>query len=1582
MEGIPGFTEVTAPIESINPKIKASYDWEFITDSFLLNANTLKLQLIEKLKSNEVDILKVFYEIFISISEYPNRASCSLFINLSSEILSSLNFSSEKLDKINENLIILLSSFNNDNENIKKFIKDCTIDNKFKILYLNRNLLKSEGIFPDFSKYQYNDARNRVFSIDSYSSLHESSEGYSKFISAILSYMNNQNDDFENINNLIDLLMKLVFEFDLDNKRCFLILLNLLSQYFDKLPNLVIEIFRNTIWWRPKDLNSSTQSTIINYLTNYMGSDKCIELKLVTYLIKENILDFDSIYECLKPYDYNEVAKLLEKKQTNLKNGSGFKSLSALAMAAPLLPDSDDENDSNNSKSVINKQVDEIIELSIDEKFKSYWKFDLLEYLIDYKLLDYIFIILSEFPEIPLLSNIILHKLNKLLEELIDEFYYSFVDNLDITGLNEQSNISNMNIDEYLDILNKFLPFIRHKISENNTLMTKIVRIMDKSLKENIKDADFWFEIIQLHIFPSLLFTNNIPLINETFDIIKNNYSIELRYSLYDDYMKNYKKDLYLNYNYQMVEKKTKNILKRMSIENINISCRSLNKIVSINPICSSFTILTNIESYNSLIELICESSKFFNDYSWDVITYQILNKLSSNKNKIQNDGINYSQWYVNICQLIGKLSKLYTESFQLSPILKFIDNNLMINDFNIIYILKELIDSMTGIKSNNNLTIKQILRLNSGQSLRELVYFAINDNREYNFKSSNKLLKTLIENNLLNELIIILCQMNYKLIEIEDEKPLKFINERIDDINSLIHNLIIIIIMNLKSDEFEERIYSVNELVNSFNIEIQWVFEIWRKNLLVKFYDSDIYTPIRETFQEKVDFEKMNVEFFSIFWTLSLYDINFNDISYSTEEEDLNLQIKGVQLKLRRVEDLNEKEVKSLEDQYSKLNSIVKYIKIDKETHETNYNKILDKIENEKDKWFNNGDEEELLHIFEKCIIPRFQQSSFDAIFVGKFLFFINSVVNVKNYSLKNVLDLLFNTELLPITLFTNTTIDTENLALFYQIVLERLNNWWSDEEIFNKENKNFENYKDFKEIYFNWQVLLLNQIIKTLNSKSYTSLNNIISFLKVIMNNYPVIKEHSEILYDKLNEIIENDDREDIKLSSRALIGLIKFQDSKYVPIWEFYEMKEEDKLEAIKKRDEKNAILKAKEDEEKENERQLEKERELVNKPVAKPYGLVGLKSRVKKVEEKVEENSEEKVEEKVEQKTEDEVNDTKDDAVMPDVGDDQKVEDVTVSEDIKDESNGEFKEESNDIDEEKGEVKNEVPENEVGDEMEIDEEETKTEDTGAESVIDEVENNEFNGIESMNDNESIANIEDTESLNEDVNVQDILIDEQVKEEVEKIKELHNIEKDDVKEKNKLEKEVEKVKQESSNRSSPRTPVKSESIPNGPSLHTKYGNQNHNHNQSQKNQYQHNTTSSYNKYDNYNNYNNYNQNHSQNHYNNNNNNYHHQRQRQSQGQGQYQNNSYYNQRSSQHSSSSSPSTTTTTSATTSSSAAKPPPRRSAPPPPLPPPPPPPATGSTNNSGSSNSNQQTRRLRRNYYDNNGNNNRKRSKY
>lgn len=1180
------------------------FNWSILTNEALEDIEKLIKDLYTEISNDNLEPNSLWFELFTIICDFPNRLELDSCVKLANGVIFSLTDIKSRVS-ISTECLIVLEAMNHDNL-LDAFAKNVQIDIRIKTLHLDPTLLRSQGIFPDLLKYKYNDVKNNVFAIESYSSLHESSEGYSIFITEILIAIENHNET--SINDLWDNLNSTMAFHKLDYNRCFLLLLSITSFYLKSHEQFILALWENSLWWKPVEINYTLQTVITDYLLNFQGTE-LKELNIITLFIKYGIFDFNTIYNSLGPLDFNikdgtdiefkpseEMENLFKEWDEDNKKKNQVVSVSALSMAAPLALDSDDEGESNTTKSKSKlKQGPDVPkieeEMPLASKLLMTRKLSFLDYLLYFEMKEESLFILSQYPFLPIMSDSIADNLNTVVENMITPYFQKVVKPTNITCNEDDEMVEDsiMTTSKLFDTISLYLDFNKHKIYRSPLLVSKLIKIMKSDLKSNEDNKEIWLQMFRQYIFPCLPFLDNIPLTCEAFDTLLNHYSLAERYNLYGEYQMNVKTDEFQKLKWDSIEKKTRDLLKRMSIENVSTFSRSLNKLTCNHPLAAATSFITHIESYSSLIELVTECSKFFNDFSWDVITFQLLNKLNSNKSFLQDDGLNYNQWFINLSKFIGELGKVYPDFFQIGPILTNIVKSLTNGEFNILEVLNEILDSMTGIKTIDNLTIKQILKLNGERSLRKLIYFNIGDERFENERSCKKLINSMLVENedILSELLILLCQTPQLLITNDSNRPLKFVNRRTDEVTSLIHTLLSSIDENMETSQFIKKMTPFSQLVNDFKISPQWAFEIWRSHWSKLILDGESESII-EGLNLDIVSGTLSTEFYFTFWQLNLYDIVFNDLSYMMEYADIKSKIQGLEIRSnnnkRDSANFNLKEQMQIEKEYNFLRKVYGEVPIDMETHKSRWELTKTRLDEGKSKWFT--EDIEYQPILERCILPRVQHSSFDAVYSAKFLLLLDEI-ETNNFDLIKLFDLLFVTKFLPMTLFTNTSTETENLALFYQLILNKLNEWVIDEH---------------KLLVKQWHSSLMEQIFSGLKSQKYTTRNNTILFLRGILPSFPLIESDYWLIFDELDTISNEDERADLKLASRAFMGLMKnkSQRGEYKSVWDVYELSEEETTEAKKAKEARIQLETPKE------------EPKPITAEGVKPYGFVGLEN----------------------------------------------------------------------------------------------------------------------------------------------------------------------------------------------------------------------------------------------------------------------------------------------------------------------------------------------------------------------------------
>lgn len=656
-------------------------------------------------------------------------------------------------------------------------------------------------------------------------------------------------------------------------------------------------------------------------------------------------------------------------------------------------------------------------------------------------------------------------------------------------------------VDQLITVCHELLSFSGSKISNDPELIAKLVRIGNTEVqnytqqrddgkinKEEFNNGvDKWFQFFRKFIFIAIpLLGTNAPIIDEIFQLFQL-FPINKRYNLYGELEMRFKKrNLYINLEYDQATKKTKDGLKRLSKTNANIIMRNLSKIAISNPLPFFQVITTQVESYDNLIDLIVQSAKYFNEYAWDVLSYVLLTRLTSRRNIVQKDGLNDRLWLQNLANFIGKLCLTFATRFNAKILTEFIIKRFYEYDNITIILFKELLNNVSGVASISNLTLKQIELLNSGDSVAKTVYKVIFDQRftKLNIRASTKYLTGLAAQDIdsglhktpdesvskLSELFILLTNYysNQVFLDRSNENHSKILSNRNDELNGLIHTYITMLnYFEIRPEFLQENLLSLEQLLVEFNVDIEWVFDLWRKTFSKQISEeyrtsprsftqknpwSKTLVPIMNSlkgasFYNTVDWKFLNNGLFVSFWQLSLYDINYHAANYDIKEK-LETQIKVIDNIISNPDTLKSVVREKRIERYD-LRSILANLDKDKEAHEKHCELVKKRIDVEKKHWFNTKKDitKQAEQFVEHCLLPRIVHCSFDAVFCAKFIILLHDLGFHELF--EKILSILFSS-IISTTIFTSTPLEAENFGLFYSKVFEFLDDLRTKKQFF----------------------------------------------------------------------------------------------------------------------------------------------------------------------------------------------------------------------------------------------------------------------------------------------------------------------------------------------------------------------------------------------------------------------------------------------------------------------------------------------------------------------------------------------------
>lgn len=224
----------------------------------------------------------------------------------------------------------------------------------------------------------------------------------------------------------------------------------------------------------------------------------------------------------------------------------------------------------------------------------------------------------------------------------------------------------------------------------DTVLLSKVIRLSKAALNsmgiDNAKcqpsktNHNLYFDILSLidsTILPSLSYLDcNCCIAEEIWTLLKL-YPYQNRYCLYN----RWKNETYLMYPDLIrkrgdSEKQLKNIMKRVSKENVKPVGRLIGKLTHCSPGFLFDYILLQIQVYNNLINPVVDSLKYLTNLSYDVLGYCLIECLANaDKKRVKHDSTSISSWLQSLSCFCGAVYKKYV--IELSGLLQYVANQL-----------------------------------------------------------------------------------------------------------------------------------------------------------------------------------------------------------------------------------------------------------------------------------------------------------------------------------------------------------------------------------------------------------------------------------------------------------------------------------------------------------------------------------------------------------------------------------------------------------------------------------------------------------------------------------------------------------------------------------------------------------------------------------------------------------------------------------------------------------------------------------------------------------------------------------------
>ncbi|KAJ5908390.1 hypothetical protein N7495_001072 [Penicillium taxi] len=758
-------------------------------------------------------------------------------------------------------------------------------------------------------------------------------------------------------------------------------------------------------------------------------------------------------------------------------------------------------------------------------------------------------------------------------------------------------------VDDVFALCSSFLNLSGHRIGEDASLLTKLARIGKHSLSQDGSEENRtrWGDLCKRLLLPSISLTKNNPgVVNEIFELISF-FPRHVRYNMYGEWSSGQTSRLpVIKAAFDQARAATKDVLKRLSKTNIRPMARLLAKIAYANPGIVINVAISQIESYENLIECVVECARYFTNLGYDITTWALIDSLGQKgRSRTQESGLLTSKWLNALSTFTGRIFKRYSV-MDPGPVLQYVVEQLRQNNSADLIILEQIVTSMAGIISDTNFNETQIHAMGGGEILQSQIILEWLDKRHESKITSKRLLKSLTHTRMAGQLLVAISQERLTCVYDESCSELKLLGNIFDEIHRILTQYLDFLRSSLSVDDFDSFVPDLATLIKDFGIQPEIAFWIRRASVSQKIANyeqskqktelsttkdtvvatdaaSDIFSlnPVVQEFIETVKdalpseyWEVVGVHFFATFWQLSLYDVTMPQKSYEDEVEKLRRRIvainndrSDISMVASQRKEREKKQITQLQDRIFEENK----------SHLAAYQQTRTRLQKEKDRWFAGmrlKSDNLNVALLEQCFIPRLLLSPIEAFFSFKMLKWLHSS-GTPYFRTVGLIDQLFREHRLAALIFICTSKEADNLGQFLNHILCDLARWHADKGVYEKEAfgtkrdlagfaptvdsegapVKFIEFEDFRRLLYKWHRHLCSALKTCLNGGEYMHIRNAISVLRAVVETFPAVNWIGDHLLKCVKDLSQNDERADVKISAASLIGHLNQKEKKWI-------------------------------------------------------------------------------------------------------------------------------------------------------------------------------------------------------------------------------------------------------------------------------------------------------------------------------------------------------------------------------------------------------------------------------------------------
>nr|NP_001366034.1 THO complex subunit 2-like [Jaculus jaculus] len=746
-------------------------------------------------------------------------------------------------------------------------------------------------------------------------------------------------------------------------------------------------------------------------------------------------------------------------------------------------------------------------------------------------------------------------------------------------------------------------------LSHDPILFAKLVRIgksfmkefqSEGSKKEDKEKMEVIFScllsITDQVLLPSLsLMDCNACMSEELWGMFKT-FPYQHRYRLYGQW----KNDTYNSHPLLVKVKaqtidRAKYIMKRLTKENVKPSGRQIGKLSHSNPTILFDYILSQIQKYDNLITPVVDSLKYLTALNYDVLAYCIIEALANpEKERMKHDDTTISSWLQSLASFCGAVFRKYP--IDLAGLLQYVANQLKAGKSFDLLILKEVVQKMSGIEITEDMTMHQLEAMTGGEQLKaEGGYFGQIRNTK---KSSQRLKDALLDHGLALPLCLLMAQQRNGVIFQEGgEKHLKLIGKLYDQCHDTLVQFGRFLASNLSTEDYIKRVPSIDVLCNEFHTPHDAAFFLSRpmyahhisskydelkksekgskqQHKVHKYITSCemVMSPVHEAVVSlhisKV-WEDISPQFYTTFWSLTMYDLAVPHTSYEREVNKLKIQMKAI-------DDNQEMPPNKKKKEKERCTALQDKLLEEEKKQMEHVQRVLQRLKLEKDNWLlaKSTKNETITKFLQMCIFPRCIFSAIDSVYCAHFVELVHQQ-KTPNFSTLLCYDRVFSDIIYMVASFTEN--EASRYGRFLCYMLETVTRWHSDRATYEKECGNYPgfltilratgfdggnkadqlDYENFRHVVHKWHYKLTKASVHCLETGEYTHIRNILIVLTKILPWYPKVLNLGQALERRVHKICqeEKEKKPDLYVLAMVYSGQLKNRKAHMIPENEFH-------------------------------------------------------------------------------------------------------------------------------------------------------------------------------------------------------------------------------------------------------------------------------------------------------------------------------------------------------------------------------------------------------------------------------------------